>query len=1028
MPVADRTGVVGYEILGELGRGGMGVVYKARHLRLNRLVALKMILAGSHAGTQQLQRFRTEAEAVARLQHPNIVQIHEVGEAEGRPYFSLEFVDGGSLDAKLDGTPWQPKDAARLVQTLAGAMDAAHRAGIVHRDLKPANVLVTADGTPKVADFGLAKKLDAAGQTQPGAVMGTPSYMAPEQAGGKSKEIGPACDTYALGAILYECLTGRPPFKAATPLDTILQVVSDEPVPPTQLQPRTPKDLETICLRCLQKEPGKRYASALALAEDLGRFLGGEPVLARPVGPWERALKWARRRPTTAALVAVTGLAALALVGVVVGFLYNRQLTAAYGEVDQSNRQLTAAYEKVDQNLYFHRIVLAEREWSANNITRTEQLLDRCPPELRGWEWDYLKRLCHGAVFVLRGHKKEILGVAVSPDGQRIATAGFDRRVKIWDATTGELMVTLPDKHTDQVFSVAFSPDGRRLASSSGAVPNPGEIIIWDLTTGKPSRPPIREHTGWVARVAFGPDGSLAASSGDLKIDGKETSVIRMWNAKTGKSRVFRGHEQGLHGVALSPDGSLVAASSGSMDAEAHGRPGEVIVWNARTRKELWHGTTHKDAVTSVAFSPDGKRLASASWDRTVKVWDVASGRELFTLAGHFNEVNSVAFDARDRFIATGSDDQSVMVWDAKTGDHKLTFRGHTGPVQSVAFIPNSERLVSASEDHTAMLWDLGVDQEATTLPAHEDGLTSVAFSRDGQSMASASEDKVVKVWDATTNRLQFTLPDHPAPVWSVAFSPDGKYLAAGYGNDDQADGTGAVRIWHLRTRQPILILDAPIGTVRSVAFSADGKRLVAGSGNWSRPDNAGGVVPGAVYVWDAMTGKRLLPPLRGHPRLAWSVAFSPDGGTLASAGGENYQEGQVIIWDAATGKELRRTADYAMGVTSVAFSPDGKSFAAGCCDKTVTLFDVATCQVINRLEGHSHSVCSVGFSPDGKRLVSAGVDKTVKIWDTTTGLEALTLRGHTHSIQCVTFSPDGKRIATAGRDRVVKIWDTRRR
>ena len=276
--------IPGYEILGELGRGGMGVVYKARQTKLNRIVAVKMVLAGGHASAADLDRFLGEAEAVARMQHPQIVQIFETGQIDGLPYFALEFVEGGSLAGKLDGTPLLPHEAAKLVGLLAGGMHYAHRQGIVHRDLKPANVLLTKDGTPKITDFGLAKKVEGgSGLTQSGAIMGTPSYMAPEQAEGK-KGVGPAADVYALGAILYECLTGRPPFKAATPLDTILQVVSDEPVAPTRLQSGTPRDLETICLKCLQKEPAKRYESASALADDLGRFRRGEPIVARPVG------------------------------------------------------------------------------------------------------------------------------------------------------------------------------------------------------------------------------------------------------------------------------------------------------------------------------------------------------------------------------------------------------------------------------------------------------------------------------------------------------------------------------------------------------------------------------------------------------------------------------------------------------------------------------------------------------------------------------------------------------------------------
>jgi tRNA A-37 threonylcarbamoyl transferase component Bud32 len=338
--LSDVPSVPGYQLLSQLGRGGMGVVYKARQMKLNRLVALKMILAGGHAGTADLTRFQTEVEAIARLQHPNIVQVYEVGEHEGKPFFSLEFCGGGSLERKLNGTPLPAAEAAALVETLARAMHAAHSQHIIHRDLKPANVLLLEDGTPKITDFGLAKKLDEAGQTQEGAVMGTPSYMAPEQASGKSTELGPLTDVYALGAILYECLTGRPPFKAATALDTVLQVVSDEPVPPSQLQSKTPRDLETICLKCLHKEPAKRYLSSQALAQEIQRFLNGEPIVARPPAPLERAVKWARRRP------AVAGLLALLLIvggGAFVG------MTALWCRADRQRQRAEALSHVADE-------------------------------------------------------------------------------------------------------------------------------------------------------------------------------------------------------------------------------------------------------------------------------------------------------------------------------------------------------------------------------------------------------------------------------------------------------------------------------------------------------------------------------------------------------------------------------------------------------------------------------------------------------------------------------------------------------
>ena len=348
--------VPGYEILGELGRGGMGVVYKARQVGLNRLVALKMVLAGGHAGERELARFQVEAEAIAKLHHPHIVQVYEIDSAEGRPYFCLEFVDGGPLDKKLGGDPQPFREAAELVRKLAEAMDYAHRRHIIHRDLKPANVLLTTDGSPKLTDFGLAKKLDEeSSHTQSGSIMGTPSYMAPEQAQGRTRDIGPAADIYSLGAILYETLVGRPPFKGQTILETLEQVGSQEPTPPSRLRPKTPHDLETICLKCLQKERGHRYATAGDLAEDLRRFVRGEPILARPTPVHERAWKWVRRHPIPASLVAVSVLFVLSLIAGGVAFGVYQQAQAheqgrLRGLAEAANLQSQANFQQAEEN------------------------------------------------------------------------------------------------------------------------------------------------------------------------------------------------------------------------------------------------------------------------------------------------------------------------------------------------------------------------------------------------------------------------------------------------------------------------------------------------------------------------------------------------------------------------------------------------------------------------------------------------------------------------------------------------------
>jgi serine/threonine protein kinase/Tfp pilus assembly protein PilF len=410
-PALEGVVVPGYQILQELGRGGMGVVYKARHLGLQRLVALKMILAGAHAGRAGLARFRAEAEAVAQLQHPGIVQIYETGEHEGRPYFSLEFVEGGSLEQRMAESPTTPRAAAELVEMLARTMEVAHQKGIVHRDLKPANILLATERgqsimgrsdqltavslpsehwarttVPKIADFGLVKRVDDdSGQTQSGSILGTPSYMSPEQAQGKNRTIGPGADIYALGAILYELLVSRPPFKAGSPLDTIRQVIEQDPVPPRQLEPRVPLDLETICLKCLEKEPARRYLRAEELADDLRRFLNDEPIRARPTPAWERAWKWGKRRP---ALLALLGVCLLAVVGMVLLIVWHNvslrgQLDEALAEErlarqreqDALAEQRLARVQNQGQKLLSNaRLAAAARDWAGARLHLTRAL------------------------------------------------------------------------------------------------------------------------------------------------------------------------------------------------------------------------------------------------------------------------------------------------------------------------------------------------------------------------------------------------------------------------------------------------------------------------------------------------------------------------------------------------------------------------------------------------------------------------------------------------------------------------------
>jgi WD40 repeat protein len=1027
-----------YRLLEEIGRGGMGVVFKAHQVSLQRPVAVKMILAGHLASPADVQRFRAEAEMGASLNHTHIVPIYEVGEYQGQQFFSMKLMEGGSLAKQIQEDRWkinarpQQRKAAQLIATIAHAVEHAHQRGLLHRDLKPGNILFDLDDRPHVSDFGLSKRVQpiAPGeqattvcQTVSGMVVGTPNYMAPEQAAAP-RSVTTAADVYSLGAILYELLAGKVPFQGDTPMETLLQVAHVEPSPPCGLNPLIAQDLQTIALKCLEKEPRRRYASAAALAEDLERWLAGEPILARPAGPLERVVKWSKRRPASAALGALLGTAALAGIGAL-GWGWQAAEAAkqenalkAAREADEKLAETARAdqeardKQRLAVKLYFKNIALARLEFAENNLRRADELLSECDANMRGWEWHFLDRYFHPDSMTLRQHTAGVVSLAFSSNGDRLVSlSSVLQNRRIFDDISGHRKPTTTSSHgsagairihrtsdglellridpkANLVCCIALSPDCKSVACSGGTESDSGFIKVFDAASGGELFQ-MTGHRGPVRSIAYSPRGQYLASASD---DG----TAKIWDATNGKLvRTVAGRDSSitsLGAIGFSPNGKFLV---GALTEDA-----SVRIWDAATGRELRELRGHKGNVTHLVFSPDGGRLATASEDHTVKVWDMDTARELMTLVGHVDGVASVAFSPDGSRLVSAGYDNTIRMWDAGSGLSCLVLAGHFLPVMDVAYSPDGKHVVTASLDDTVKFWSARDGHAAMALRTRGGIMGGLTFSPNGRQVAggSALASNEVVVLDAATGAVVQSFKGHEKQITGVAYAPDGKRLAS-----ISVDNT--VRVWDLATGHAVHTLrlgsKATAGSVvQGLAFSSDGKRLAAaGRGE-------------TVKVWDAETGQQQ----HDFHEAGRRVAFSPDARRLAWAG-----EGGLKVWDAVTGTMTYTvTGDFDF----LLFSPDGtRLLALG--TEEIKVLDAATGNIVKAVRpGPGQRSDLAALSPDGRRLAVIGARDVVRLRDTASWEEALALPGHTASVVGLAFSPDGHRVASTDMDGVMYFWD----
>jgi WD40 repeat protein len=931
----------------------------------------------------------------------------------------MEFISGSSLAQHVAKGPLHGRRAAAYLEAVARSVHYAHTRGILHRDLKPANVLLDAQDQPKITDFGLAKLLSTeSGQTRTGAVLGTPSYMSPEQASGR-KDVSTASDVWSLGAILYELLTGKPPFRGETPLATLTLVAEQDPVAPRLLNPAIDRDLETICLKCLEKAPSRRYESAEALADDLRRYLVGEPISARRLSRVGRAVKWCRRKPTAAGLLAVSCLAVVAFMLISWwNAAVERELRA---DAEQSREEARNSLKEQRRLLYLAKMRQAQEALQIADHRRADKLLGEWIPkddeaDLRDWEWYFLKERSDGR-FSLRGHEKRATAVAYRPDGKRLASAGGPvgqpNDIKIWDPARGHRLRTLTG-HRNVITAIAYSPEqeGKLLASAS----RDGTVRIWDSESGSE----LAILTGFSAEptaVAIRPRAvipdnrelAIADASGTVTFWRATSATARQWE----KVHTVQAHQAAVTAVAFHRLGHMFATA---------GLDRAVKLWEAGTgklREVLTADEVEVNEVYCLAFSPTGNRLAVGGGHPADRDVHPSSGEVKFYVLSqsksesrpesklesrHFGlsaPIKTLAY-SRDRKLAAGSEDGLIRIWDLGRSSECITFRGDTQTVYSLAFSPDNS-LACAGRGGQIRLYNSAGGQESLILnEPHNGGI--VAFSPDSRRLACSGKNQeghaLVQMWDLDDRELKASIPVRSLAT-ALAFSPKGHFLATG--GDDKV-----LRVYDLlkATEEPREV-HGHTGRINALAYHPTDENVIASAGDDKH-----------VHIWDLSDSSKHR-VLTGHDDGVLAIAFSPDGRYLASAG----QDRTVRVWD-LQGRGAEVFNGHTDDVRAVAFRPDSKLLASASSDKTIRLWDLSGRAQPRVLEGSPSPLGAITFHHGGNRLASGGQDNIVRLWDLGTGQEILELAVPAGPLHGVAFSPDGRRLACSGPNIRPRFWE----